>query len=176
MIRLRFVTGTSATSALIRMQERVTMPFTPSHVEAVMPDGSGYIGAHIDGGVRIRPVGYDAATMTHELFVDLPNLNRTFSAGRGPFNASDPDTQADQFYAYLTSKIGEPYDWKAILGFADPLLQASHVKDHVICSALQTLGLRGCGWFATRLAAPAHEISPRDLLLMISGRVAIEGV
>lgn len=172
MIRLRFVTGSSAISALIRAQERVTMPFTPSHVEAVMPDGSGYIGAHLDGGVRLRPVGYDKDFTTRELFVDLPNLNRTFPS-HSPFVGPEPDTQPEQFYGYLASKIGEPYDWKAILGFADPLLHDSHTRDHIICSALQALALRKCGWFAAPLAAPAHEISPRDLLLMISGRVKV---
>jgi hypothetical protein len=174
MIRLRFVTGSSTVSTLIRLQERTTMPFTPSHVEAVMPDGSGYLGAHYDGGVMVRPVGYDQATMTNELFVDLPNPVRTFASG-SPFIAPDPDTQADRFYAYLRSKLGAPYDWKSILDFIDPR-QNLHDSQHVICSALQTLALRACGWFPAPLPVPAHQISPRDLLLCIGGRVAIEGV
>jgi hypothetical protein len=41
-------------------------------------------------------------------------------------------------------------------------------------SALQALALRQCEWFATPLVEPAHKITPRDLLLIISGRVAIE--
>jgi hypothetical protein len=173
MIRLRFVTGSSTVSTLIRLQERTTMPFTPSHVEAVTPDGL-YLGAHFEGGVMVRPPGYDQATMTHELFLDLPNLDRTFSSG-SPFIAPDPDTQADRFYAFLKSKIGAPYDWKSILDFVDPL-QDHHDSQHVICSALQTLALRACGWFAAPLPVPAHQISPRDLLLCIGGRVAIPGV
>jgi hypothetical protein len=36
------------------------------------------------------------------------------------------------------------------------------------------LALRQCEWFATPLVEPAHKITPRDLLLIISGRVAIE--
>lgn len=175
MIRLRFVTGSSTISALIRAQERTTMPFTPSHVEAALPDHSsagtpfcaadgkplpaGYLGAHYDGGVMLRPVGYDAATMTNQVFVDL-------EAGA---------STTDYFYSFLISKIGAPYDWKSILDFIDPL-QDHHDSQHVICSALQTLGLRACGWFASPLPVPAHQISPRDLLLLIGGRVAIPGI
>jgi hypothetical protein len=169
MIRLRFVTGNSAISALIRAQERTTMPFIPSHVEAYIPPGilsapagqaaEGYLGAHYDGGVMLRPIGYDAATMTNELLLDLP--------------ADDAQTAA--FHAYLSSKIGAPYDWKSILDFIDPLHDI-HDRQHVICSALQTLALRKCSWFPGPLPVPAHQISPRDLLLTIGGRVAIPGV
>lgn len=158
MIRIRFVTGSSTISALIRAQERTTMPFTPSHVEAVTPDGT-YLGAHFDGGVMDRPADYDKATMTNELFVEL-----------------DTDlSQTNAFYAFLRGKIGSPYDWKSILDFIDPF-QDHHDSQHVICSALQTLALRSCGWFPAPLPVPAHQISPRDLLLTIGGRVAIPGV
>lgn len=45
---------------------------------------------------------------------------------------------------------------------------------HIICSALQALGLRQCQWFASPLVEPAHKITPRDLLLIISARIAVE--
>ena len=77
--------------------------------------------------------------------------------------------QGDKFYAYLKTKIGTPYDYEAILGFA--ARADLHQPGHVICSALQTLALRACGYFPTRLAVPAHEISPRDLGLLVSSRV-----
>lgn len=158
MIRLRFVTGSSTISALIRAQERVCMPFIPSHVEAVTPDGT-YLGAHYDGGVMERPSNYDAASMTNQVFIDL-----------------DADlSQTNAFYAYLRGKLGAPYDWKSILDFIDPFHNL-HDSQHVICSALQTLALRTCGWFPAPLPVPAHQISPRDLLLCIGGRVAIPGV
>ncbi len=38
---------------------------------------------------------------------------------------------------------------------------------------LITLALRECNWFAYPLAAPAHLIDPRDLLLMISSRMQV---
>jgi hypothetical protein len=154
-IRLRFVTSADLLSALIRAEERTTIPFIPSHVEAVTPDGL-YLGAHDIGGVAARPPGYDRAALAHELFLDLP--------------ATEP--QATAFHKYLARKIGAPYDWKAILDFVDPFADL-HDNQHLICSALQTLALRACGWFAAPLVCPAHQISPRDLLLTLSGRVPV---
>lgn len=150
MIRIRFVTCSDAISATIRLAEN----FWASHVEAVTPAGL-YLGAHADGGVQSRPVGYDSKTLQRELFVDLPAT----------------DQQTSDFYAYLESRIGEPYDFDAILGFV--LRRDVHAKDHAICSALQVLATRKCGWFNYPLSQHAHEISPRDYLLMLSGQVNI---
>ncbi len=148
---LRFVQGTAFTSKLIVAQEKTAMPFTPSHVEAAMPDGN-YLGAHFDGGVQSRKPGYDAAEMAHELFLTL-----------------DATPAQDLIFDhFLEGHIGEPYDWRAILGFILP--EHEHIPGHAICSALITLALRECKWFQWPLAAPAHLIDPRDLLLMISAR------
>lgn len=68
MIRIRFVTGNDWISDGIRLYEHDGWA---THAEAVMPDGS-LLGAHLKGGVEIRPAGYDKATMTRELIVDLP--------------------------------------------------------------------------------------------------------
>jgi hypothetical protein len=151
---IRFVQGTAISSRLIVAQEKTAMPFTPSHVEARSPDGFD-LGSHSDGGVQKRPIGYDKATTAHELLLTL-------------------DTTPEQdaaFWAFLESKIGEPYDSPAIFGFVIPLHE--HELNHAICSALMTLGLRACNWFAYPLAAPAHLIDPRDLLLLISGRMRV---
>jgi len=156
-IRLRFVTCHDQISEGIRLREN----FWASHVEAVTPAGTSppkYLGAHCDGGVQARPVGYDAAVLQQELFVDLP--------------ATAPG-QADEFYAFLNRHIGEPYDFASILGFLVPNITA-HQPQHIICSALQALALRQCGWFAAPLVEPAHKITPRDLLLIISGRVDVK--
>lgn len=131
------------------------MPFTPSHVEALTVDGKFYLGAHSDGGVMKRPVGYDKDMTAHELLLTLD---------------ATPEQDA-AFWKFLESHIGEPYDWSAIFGFVLP--EHEHVFEHVICSALMTLGLRACNWFASPLAAPAHLIDPRDLLLLISGRTTV---
>src|SRR5271155_3941042 len=96
-IRLRFVTCDDLVSSMIRDRAGTVMPFPPSHVEAVVPEG--YLGAHDVGGVAIRPVGYDRATLLHELFVDVP---------------ADP-AQAQTFDTFIRAKIGAPYDWQAIV-------------------------------------------------------------
>jgi hypothetical protein len=160
-MQLRFVQGTSYISRWIVDQEKAAMPFTPSHVEAVMPNGT-WLGAHIDVGVQARPAGYDKGEVAHELFLTLPAL----------------PAQDAAFHTFLEKHIGEPYDWSAILGFVLP--QHEHAPEHAICSALCTLGLRTptgvpavSPWFPWPLAAPAHLISPRDLLVLISGRLEI---
>jgi hypothetical protein len=147
-IRLRFVTTSGPESAIIRF---VTGHWS-SHVEAVMPDGT-YLGAHADGGVQARPPDYDAATWTQQLFVDLPC------------------DDVPQFERHLRGRIGTPYDIAAIRGFA--LRTNEHVPMHAICSATQVLALRSCGFFGVPIAQAAHLISPRDLILILSGRVLI---
>lgn len=151
-IRLRFVTCRDPISEGIRLREN----FWASHVEAVTPEGK-YLGAHSDGGVQAREVGYDAGILQQELFVDLPET---------------APGQAQGFYAFLDRHIGEPYDFKSILGFLVPAI-AAHQPRHIICSALQALALRQCEWFATQLVEPAHKITPRDLLLIISARIRV---
>ena len=153
-IVLRFVRSMGLSSDMIVALEKTAMPFTPSHVEAVTPDGF-YLGAHFDGGVQKRQKNYDAEQFSSQLFLTLDAT----------------DAQASSFYAFLDNHIGEPYDWKAILGFVIP--QHEHTLDHAICSALISLALRGCKWFPWPLATPAHLIDPRDLLLIISGRMLV---
>jgi hypothetical protein len=149
MIRLRFVTAQDLVSDAIRFAE----DFPYSHVEAVTPAGT-FLGAHADGGVLDRPNDYDKGKFSAEHFVTI---------------IVDQLTQ-DKFYAYLQGKIGTPYDYQAILGFASRF--DLHKTGAVICSALQTLALRACLYFPYPLAVPAHEVSPRDLALMLSTRVS----
>lgn len=161
-MKLRFVTGDDPTSNAIRAREGGMAPFvgfTPSHVEMlVMTEGKlGYLGAHADGGVAIRDVGYDKGSATHELVMDV----------------GGDDAAAEK---YARSKIHTPYDWGAIFDFVDFVLPFDlHQRDHLICSAFMTLTARRAGALPYRLACRAHEISPRDLLLIFSGRMAIPG-
>jgi hypothetical protein len=150
VIKLRFVHCKDPISDLILVQTGGLY----SHVEAVTPDGK-YLGAHSDGGVLARPSDYDAGKFDRQLFLDLPADN----------------VMALKFYSYLNACLGEPYDFGAIAGFVAHF--DIHQKHRVICSALQTLALRGCWFFATPLSQEAHEISPRDLLLILSGRGVI---
>jgi hypothetical protein len=163
MIKIRFVTCTDFESRLIRMQAGVSMPFTPSHTEALSQDGKSYIGARFDGGVQPKPIDYDAGTIEPlaegglcDRIVELP---------------CTPQQEFD-FYTFVTKKIGEPYDWKAIFGFEAPDFH-THLLDHVICSAFMTAALRACNYFPMPLTVPFHHITPRDLLLMLSSHVEI---
>lgn len=174
-MKLRFVRGTAWSSTAIALQEKACMPFTPSHVEALTPEGKSYLGARLEGGVSLKPVGYDKGQIAK-----LPPgyEKAVFPDGLCDFclNLDATPAQDAAFYGYLTSKIGEPYDWLSIIGFVVP--EHFHLQQHVICSALQTLALRapGCEWLKWRLSAPAHLVDPRDLLLMLSTHMQIPGV
>src|SRR6185437_8685915 len=111
MIRLRFVASNDITSRLIRFQAGVSMPFTPSHVEALTVDGKEYIGAHIDGGIRARPVGYDAASLM--TLSDGYKSERIVSLRRA-------HVQKTARYTPFESAMCARYESKARLGFEMP--------------------------------------------------------
>jgi len=159
-IVLRFVTQLDdPLSALIRFQAGICIPFTPSHVETKSRDGLSYIGQHMDGGMKARPIGYDSAHKIQELLVNLPAT----------------EAQYNSFYNHIEGRIGAPYDWKSIVSFIDPAWNL-HDKMHEICSAEMVWGLRAdpAPYFPWVLAVPFHHISPRDLLLMTSSGKKIE--
>lgn len=154
---LRFVEGDhSLISWDITARENIAMPITPSHVEMLSRDGKSYIGAHLDGGIKARPIGYDAATMKAEFLLEL-----------GSFND-------DPYYEFLESKIGTAYDWTAIVDFLLPVNW--HQNGRLFCSAFALLALRRKMFFPWPVAIPAHLCSPRDLLVMISARVEIKEI
>lgn len=158
-VTLRFVTGSDQVSALIRDREgdmSKWVGFTPSHVEVQVkkPDGTlGYLGAHYDGGIAIRDVGYDVAYNTHELLVTLEVPNQNDAA------------------KWLAGKLGSGYDWHAILDFLLP--ENFHSRGEFICSALCTGFLEHCGVFPYPIALPWHLVSPAGLLFWLSGRTDI---
>jgi hypothetical protein len=151
-MKLRFVDGGTVLSGLIKAREGVCYPFTPSHVEIVVAEG--YLGAveQLMGasGVAIRPVGYDAR-FKQEAFVTVKL----------------PDEAGAE--AWARSKIGTPYDWAALFDFVLPI-NVNEAR-HLICSAFALLALRtGKLWTPHQIAVPAHGISPRDLLLVLSSQ------
>lgn len=150
-ITLRFVTCADAVSAGIRLGE---YGYWASHVEAVMPDGT-YLGAHFDGGVQARLRTYDAGKFTRQLFVALP---------------CEPE-QNFRFIKFLEDQIGKPYDIEAIAALVAE--RDWRAPDSWYCSELQAAALEECGWFTSPLAAEVSKITPRDLLLILSGRVPI---
>lgn len=150
MIRLRFVTGSDPTSRLIAAWQKDGWA---THVEAVLANGS-LLGAHREGGVAIRPKGYDAATMTRELPVDLVTL----------------DSMTEEFYDFLHDQVGKPYDMTAIEGLV--LGRDWREPDSWICSELIAAALEACGYFP-RLSSSVNHITPRDLELILSGKQTI---
>lgn len=163
MINIRFVRSKGFTSDMIVMREKTSMPFTPSHTECVTPDGR-WLGQHADGGMLARPAGYD-----HDDVAIMPDGRRCEIIVSLPCTKA----QADAFYTAAESAIGEPYDWKAIVGFGVTFHE--HEKFHAICSAKMLLLLRtkGCEYFRWPITVPAHLVDPRDLLLILSTHVEI---
>lgn len=164
MIHIRFVTGTGFISNAIRMGERDGWC---THTEVQMPDGT-LLGAHIDGGVEARPPGYDKATMTRELFVELSFGNFVDTIGSGRQAAID--AMETKFYGFLRAQLGKPYDITAIAGLA--LNRSWREADSWFCSELVAAALEFCGYLP-KLSAADNHISPRDLLLVLSGRIPI---
>lgn len=156
VITVRFVMSDTEISKLIRAEGGVSMPFTPSHTEALARDGFGWVGAHIEDGVKKRPLDYDKDPGLLQKLVHIPVEDEAF----------------DSFHVYLEAQIGSPYDWKAIVGFAPDL--NLHTPGAKICSALIALALRaGNCVFKWPVTKPAHHISPDMLLLMLSTHVEI---
>lgn len=152
-IRLRFVGGTSLVSDIIRKFED---GFWATHVEAVLLDGQHVLGAYLGLGVAIRPLGYDAGQFDREEFVDLPATQEQF----------------DQFWAFLHAQVGKPYDDKAVLGIA--MQRDWQSPDSWFCAEIDASALCKCGIFPAHLATSLNHVTPRDLLLIVSGRVPVD--
>ncbi len=118
----------------------------PSHVDAVLPDGA-LLGARLDG-VRIRQPGYAAFARVERIEL-----------------AVTPQ-EHDAFHAFLSDQLGKPYDKLAIAAF--PAERDWRENDAWFCSELIAAALERCGFFPKPLANPANEITPRDLLLLVS--------
>jgi hypothetical protein len=151
VITVRFVEGETLVTEAIVLAE---YGFWAAHVEAVMPDGT-VLGAYADGGVQIRPRDYDKSKFQRELLV----------------NIDVEDVVTDRFYAFLRKQLGKPYDVEAILAFVSG--RDWQRDDSWFCSELQAAALVDCGWFAAPLATEFNHITPRDLLLILSGGVAV---
>jgi|SRR5579859_2786678 len=157
-ITIRFVTCDDPISILIRVQAGICMPFTPSHTEALSRDGTGWTGQHIDGGCLKRPLDY---------YLKYPNPREC------QVKIPVTDEQFDAFHSYLEAHIGSPYDWRAIEGFGLTELNA-HMPGGQICSALMHMCARAGKIFPFPVITPAHHISPRDHMLMLSAIVEID--
>lgn len=118
-----------------------------SHVDAVLPDGR-LLGARFDGGVAIRAPDYEV--FARKLQVRLQTADEVVTA----------------FHDALYSQIGKPYDKTAIVAFA--LDRNWQEDDSWMCSEYQAWGLQQANFFPHPLAAIDSQITPRDLLLVVS--------
>lgn len=120
-----------------------------THVDTVMPSGE-WVGAHVLGGVQARPPDYDRGTRLQQRFVALPCDEWT----------------AARFYQFIESQVGRPYDISAIAAFV--AYRDWSQDDKWFCSELPAKGLMVCSLLAP-VAAKLSKITPRDLLLILSG-------
>ena len=151
-MRLRFVKcAHDLVSAAISGAE---LGFWCAHVEADV--GGFYLGAHADGGVQARPIGYDRAYAPLELFVDVP---------------ATPAQEA-AFEAFLRAQIGKPYDMALIFDLAAGLITMRERDwrrpESWICSELQAAALEAAGIFPFGLPDTADHVTPQSLLFAVS--------
>jgi hypothetical protein len=121
-----------------------------SHVDVVLIDG--LLGAREAGGVAIRPFDY-------EKFSRIETV--TLNANSG---------QSEVFEKFLKDQIGKPYDNLAIVAFA--LERNWRSPNSWFCSELVTAALEECLWFSSPISNSFNTITPRDLLLIVSGWAA----
>ena len=164
-VLVSLVTHDDLVSKVIRAQAGTSMPFIPSHAEAKSLDGKTYIGAFGFGGVLERPIDYDADRK--------PYVLPSGKSARITVELPTTQEQTIEFYEFLRSKIGQPYDWLGIAGEALTELHL-HTPNHVLCSALMVAGLRHINFFKWPLTKPFHKITPDALLLMLSSHMEID--
>lgn len=116
-----------------------------------MPDGK-LLGA-ISDGVKARDALYDAGHFSREIFLDV---------------RATPD-QEEIFYAFVESQIGKPYDTWAILAYFYPSRDWQAFNSWY-CSELLGTALAECGILPKEMAVKFSQITPRDLLLLVSTR------
>jgi hypothetical protein len=119
----------------------------PSHVDAVLDSGE-LLGARLDGGVAIRPADYEKFSRRLRVFLPCSPV------------------QEQAFYAFVRDQLGKPYDVPAIAAF---IFGRDWRSDGSwFCSELQARALEVSKWLPNPLANAAAEITPRDLLLVVS--------
>lgn len=150
MITLRFVTtqGDLVSDGIRKFE----FEFWATHVEALMPDGT-LLGAHIKGGVQARDHDYDKDQFTREEYVTI--------------RATPAET--DSFHSFLRQQVGKPYDKLGIAGLA--LGHNWRDPNGWFCSELIAAALCHCGVFPPHLADDFNHITPRDVRLIVSGRL-----
>lgn len=146
---LQFSAQDDPASAAIKIFERGW----PSHVDIVLGDGT-LLGARSDvvGG---KPAGVQARPADYEVFSRVER-----------YAIACEETVETRFLNFLEAQIGKSYDKLAIAAFA--VERDWREPDEWFCSELAAAALEASGYWCYPLANAANEITPRDLLLIVS--------
>lgn len=128
-----------------------------THVESVTPWNT-WLGSQAPAGVLDRAVNYDATSKIIKVqYVTLTDAT--------------PD-QVTKFYEFMKEQIGKPYDYDGIvhlvLGTRD-----WRAGNKWFCSELIAAALERAGYW--KLASDTDHLDPRDIYLVISGRLNFPG-
>jgi|SRR5579863_2365897 len=139
---IRFITDHSFISEGIRLFSRA--PFA-SHVEIVLDNGY-FLGAHLKGGVQVRPPDY--CQPTWERWYALPVT---------------PE-QLDKIMAFAHAQVGKPYDLRDIEGMV--VERNWHSTENWICSELVAAAAEAGGTFMLNVEPEfTYRITPTMLHL-----------
>jgi|GEM_PF-1180879 uncharacterized protein YycO len=139
ILQWRLVTADDVVSDCIRFISRGQV----SHVEFILPDGTQTIGAHLDGGVAIRPL--------EKCAVDYR------------FQAQCTDEQYTSAMDFLSWQVGKPYDLTNIAGIL--LNRDWHKGSSWICSELWAATLEA-GHLIGKLGTTINAFTPNDSLIV----------
>jgi hypothetical protein len=103
-LTIRLVTSNDIISALIR--DKTWCAY--SHVEFILDDGT-TLGAHADGGVRIRPIDYAVFTAVKVITITVT------------------EEQKAAVLAFAHAQVGKAYDMGAIAGIVVAALEQGNV-------------------------------------------------
>jgi uncharacterized protein YycO len=141
-LTIRLVTSNDIISALIR--DKTWCAY--SHVEFILDDGT-TLGAHADGGVRIRPIDYAVFTAVKVITITVT------------------EEQKAAVLAFAHAQVGKAYDMGAIAGIV--LHRDWRNADKWFCSELVVAALEQ-GNVIHRIADNVDRIVPRDVLIILS--------
>lgn len=141
-LTIRFVTSDDIISALIR--DKTWSQY--SHVEFILDDGT-TLGAHADGGVKIRPLDYAVFMATKIIKISVT------------------DDQEASVMAFAHAQVGKAYDMGAIAGIVAHRDWRS--PDKWFCSELVAAALEQGNVFHP-IADNIDRVVPRDVLLLLS--------
>lgn len=140
-IYLRFTTSSSFVSWGIR---RFTWSEF-SHVEFVTPYG--LLGAHLKGGVMLRPFGYDLKDKGHREgvgYVDIPST-----------------VKRKEIMSFARSQVGRPYDLPFIFGFM--FREDWHNDGHWGCSELVASAFEHGGLPLLNVGHRVNRVTPQNI-------------